>query len=125
MEPGGRRKLAIRESMSQSDSQNWVHPIFGMKLFLRREYVTRSTAVPGSNGVCGWPPFRPASDPVAQSAACVRPACVAARLAAGCSRLQPFICCGPTIPQVWLGMSSAGLEDRRAGAGGMHSVLGG
>ena len=51
--------------------------------------------------------------------------CVAARPAAGCSRRQSFICCGPTIPQVWPGMSSAGLEVRRAGAEGMRSVLSG
>ena len=48
--------------------------------------------------------------------------CVAARPAAGCSRLQSFICCGPTIPQVWQGMSSAGLEARRTGTVGIHGV---
>ena len=48
--------------------------------------------------------------------------CVAARPAAGCSRLQSFICCRPTIPQVWPGMSSAGLKARRAGTGGIHGV---
>ena len=48
--------------------------------------------------------------------------CVAARPAAGCSRLQSFICCRPTIPQVWPGMSSAGLEARRAGTNGIHGV---
>ena len=50
---------------------------------------------------------------------------VAARSAAGCLRLQSFICCGSNIPQVWPGMSSAGLEARRAGMDGIHSVLGG
>ena len=51
--------------------------------------------------------------------------CVAACPAAGCSRLQSFICCGPTIPQVWSGIPSAGLEARRAGTDGIHSVLSG
>ena len=48
--------------------------------------------------------------------------CVAARPAAGCSRLQSFIYCGPTIPQVWPDMSSADLEARRAGTDGIHGV---
>ena len=47
---------------------------------------------------------------------------VAARPAAGCSRLQSFICCGPTVPQVWTGMSSAGLKARRVGTDGTHGV---
>ena len=49
--------------------------------------------------------------------------CVAARPAAGCSRLQSFIRCGPKIPQVWPGMSSDGLEARRAETDGIHGVL--
>ena len=49
--------------------------------------------------------------------------CVAARPAAGCSRLRSFICCRPTIPQVWPGMSSAGLKARRAGTDGIHGIL--
>ena len=48
--------------------------------------------------------------------------CVAARPAAGCSRLRSFICCRPTSPQVWPGMSSADLEDRRAGTDGIHGI---
>ncbi len=47
---------------------------------------------------------------------------VAARPAAGCPRLQSSICCGPTIPQVWPGMSSVGLKARRAGTDGIHGV---
>ena len=122
MEPGGRRNLAIRESMSQSDSQNWVHPIFGMKLFLRRGHIIRSPAVPGSNGVCGQPRFGAPAIPLRR-----------ARLASGRHGRRPsggrmfeaesFICCGPTIPQVWSGMSCAGLEDRRTGAGGQRSIM--
>ena len=56
-----------------------------MKLFFRWAHLSQSPAAPGPNGVCGLslsgagmagrgrPPFRPAGDPVAQSAACVRP----------------------------------------------------
>ena len=48
--------------------------------------------------------------------------CVATDPAAGCSRLQSFICCGPASPQVWPGMSSTDLEVRRAGTVGIHGV---
>ena len=48
--------------------------------------------------------------------------CVAARPAGGCSRLQSFICCGSTIPQIWPGLSSADLEARRAGTVSIHGV---
>ena len=50
---------------------------------------------------------------------------VGARPAAGCSKLQSFIRCGRTIPQVWPGMSSTGIEARRAEADGIHSALSG
>ena len=96
-----------------------VYPIFGMKLFFRWAHLNRS---PGP----GW---RSRATPVLARwrSRCAerglrQAGCVAARPAAGCSRLQSFICCGPTIPQVWPGMSSAGLEARRAGTDGIHGV---
>ena len=85
--------------------------IFGMKLFFRWAHLNLFPAVPGSNGVCGPSlpatgmafadaPFRPAGDPVAHSVACVRRLC--RRPSGGrSSRLQSFICCGPTSPKVW------------------------
>ena len=48
--------------------------------------------------------------------------CVSVRPAAGCLRLQSFVCCGPTSPQIWPGLSSAGLEARRAGRDGINGV---
>ena len=80
-----------------------------------------SPAVPGSNGVCG--PSLPgtgmafAGAPVSARwrSRCaergLRQAdCVAARPAAECWRLQSSSCCGPTIPQVWPGLSSGDLK---------------
>ena len=96
-------------------------------------HLNSSPAVPGSNGVCG--PSLPgtgmafAGAPVSARwrSRCAehglrQAGCVAARPAAGCSKLQSSGCCGPTFPQVWPGMSSAGLEARRAGTDGIHCV---
>ena len=108
-------------------------PRFGMKLFFRRAHLNRSPAVPGSMASAGFRSpetgWRARATPVL---ARWRSRCaerglrqagrVAARPAAGCSRLQSSICCRPTIPQVWPGMSSAGLEARRAGTDGIHGV---
>ncbi len=104
--------------------------------FLPLGKPTRSPALPGSNGVCGLalpgtgmafadgPRFGRWRSRCAERG--LRQAdCVAARPAAGCSSLQSFICFGLASPQVRPGMSSAGLEARRAGTDGIHSVVSG
>ena len=86
--------------------------MLGMKLFFRRAHLNSSPAVPGSNGVCGLSlpgsgmAFAGTLVSARWRSRCAKrglrqAGCVAARPAAGCSRLQSFICCGPTIPQVW------------------------
>ena len=83
----------------------------------------RASAPRNRDGVRGRPPFWPSWRSHCAERGLHQAGCVAARPAAGCSRLQSFICCRPTIPQVWPDMSSADLEDRRAGTDGIHGIL--